>query len=437
MFFRLESHAQLYVSEGDTMQLSFQEHKISVRLRQEFRYDDEIDDKFYFLNVTAQGIWELDSEAEVLFQHLANDELPPGTDPPELWVNAKRQEFGRVTLSTARGKGDVYGYVPELKHLSASAQRVIATIQGDLADKSRYAIDLVRWRFGIRGSHEPLEDSLFQWSLDGKQWKVVPFASSRWWSRIEFQRSAKFAEPIQQELQAFIANGQHESLGHSLLREAWEQREQSPRSALVIGMAAAEVGFKQFANEVAPTLGWLIEKRPLPLLLRNYLPELLKDREDLPCRSLPEREVIEPIEKQSRLGTPSCISPLRRETDMNEHGRGWLIILSQTCSQFPTCCGSWTISVAIRGRSTMSERKHEQRGGRRQNFHSPIPPVHPPPMGSGWLRVAKSARHPLPANMSPSVFLDRDDFHDARSSFRDEVAASKPATRNCLNISTN
>jgi len=50
-----------------------------------------------------------------------------------------------------------------------------------------------------------------------------------------------------------IKPGAEEPLGRQLFREAWSEREMHPRSALVvIGVAAAEVGFKRLVGSLVP-----------------------------------------------------------------------------------------------------------------------------------------------------------------------------------------
>ena len=84
-----------------------------------------------------------------------------------------------------------------------------------------------------------------------------------------------------------------EPLGHDLFREAWELRERNPRSALVIGVASLEVGFKNFVAELVPDAEWLVEEAPTPPLvsmLKNYLPKL-------PAKSTIEGGVLPPPSK--------------------------------------------------------------------------------------------------------------------------------------------
>ena len=61
------------------------------------------------------------------------------------------------------------------------------------------------------------------------------------------------------------------------MREAWSQRGSHPRSALVIGVAAAEVGVKKLIGTLVPETQWLLDEIPTPpfsKMLRKYLPSL-------------------------------------------------------------------------------------------------------------------------------------------------------------------
>jgi hypothetical protein len=74
-----------------------------------------------------------------------------------------------------------------------------------------------------------------------------------------------------------------EPLAHQLFREAWQQRRENPRSALVIGIVAAEAGVKRFIATAVPQSAWLIEETQSPPLIKiitNYLPMLFSPSED-------------------------------------------------------------------------------------------------------------------------------------------------------------
>jgi hypothetical protein len=68
-----------------------------------------------------------------------------------------------------------------------------------------------------------------------------------------------------------------EPLAHQMFREAWSQRAAHPRSALAIGVAAAEVGLKKLISNLVPHAQWLVDEiqtPPVPTMLRKYLPTL-------------------------------------------------------------------------------------------------------------------------------------------------------------------
>jgi hypothetical protein len=74
-----------------------------------------------------------------------------------------------------------------------------------------------------------------------------------------------------------VQAGKAEPLGHELFREAWAIRGSNPRSSLLIGVAAAEVRFKELVSSLAPQAEWLAMNSPSPDLmkmLRSYLPTL-------------------------------------------------------------------------------------------------------------------------------------------------------------------
>jgi len=66
-------------------------------------------------------------------------------------------------------------------------------------------------------------------------------------------------------------------LYHDLLREACQNKKTNSRSALVMGIAAAETGFKITATDLNPSTSWILENLPSPPLdrmIREYLEQL-------------------------------------------------------------------------------------------------------------------------------------------------------------------
>jgi hypothetical protein len=63
-----------------------------------------------------------------------------------------------------------------------------------------------------------------------------------------------------------VTSSQREPVAHELWREAWNLRHTNPRSSLVIGVAAAEVGLKQLIAASVPDAASLVENIPSPPL---------------------------------------------------------------------------------------------------------------------------------------------------------------------------
>jgi hypothetical protein len=139
-------------------------------------------------------------------------------------------------------------------------------------------VSALRWRCGVSdGPLRPFSDSTCEFSFDGTDWRSIPrYLAS---VRLKFSRARHNLtdDEIQVGVADLLARGKDEPLGYQLLREALELRKSHPRSALVIGMAAIEVGFKHFVADLVPDAAWLaieVPSPPLDKMLREYLPRL-------------------------------------------------------------------------------------------------------------------------------------------------------------------
>jgi hypothetical protein len=86
-----------------------------------------------------------------------------------------------------------------------------------------------------------------------------------------------------------------------LFHEAWSQVGTNPRSALVIGVTAAEVGLKRLIATLVPGTDWLMEEvqtPPVGKILRKFLPTLqVKAKRGDGGPITPPRQLIRQIEK--------------------------------------------------------------------------------------------------------------------------------------------
>ena len=162
-------------------------------------------------------------------------------------------------------------------------KEAVQKIFDDMNDAIQRTVRLARWKTNAIGGPNTIRMrtvNYFVWSVDGSTWKSVADSVTlttgidltqidRFWSRAD----AEF-------LQAELVKGTDEPLGHELLREADVNRRNNPRSSLVLGVAAAEVGFKQFVSKTLPDTAWLLEfpSPPLVEMLQRFPWEQLKLR---------------------------------------------------------------------------------------------------------------------------------------------------------------
>jgi hypothetical protein len=152
-------------------------------------------------------------------------------------------------------------------------QSFIRQVRQELYAAAARTVGLVRWRIGDQGPHHPLVRPRESWSIDGELWHPLPFPLG---SRTSVRTLPGFDE-VGDDVQALLDEGRDEPLAYALWREAWELRGPNPRSALLVGMAALEVGVKHYVSAVAPDTRWLLEDFPAPpiqRLLNEYIPGL-------------------------------------------------------------------------------------------------------------------------------------------------------------------
>jgi hypothetical protein len=94
-------------------------------------------------------------------------------------------------------------------------------------------------------------------------------------------------------MESFLKAETNEPLGHELFLEAWNERHTNPRSALILVIAAAEVGFKECVGRLVPEAEWLVNHVPSPPLhtmFSEYLPLL-------PAKRMFQGKVLPPPKK--------------------------------------------------------------------------------------------------------------------------------------------
>jgi hypothetical protein len=220
-----------------------------------------------------------------VFQDLAAGVLPKDSEP-------------YVTLTVRVEPGESLDkHIPSPDVLPDSFRSYSQMLRDEMSAATRAVASIYRWRtntyppsrrgFSTRGS---------QFSFDGETWHPIPsLGSGRTWAtphvRFDEDSFVRFVQPM-------VDAESWEPLGFELLAEAAELSESNRRGALVLAVAAVEVGFKSFIAELVPNAEWLAMNVPSPpvvQMLRDYLPKLPV------TKALPSGKVLPPPDATLRV----------------------------------------------------------------------------------------------------------------------------------------
>ena len=184
---------------------------------------------------------------------------------------------------------------------------IVDPIFGQLKTQLETSIMLLRWRCGITGGPiKPFSSRSEAVSPDGLAWRNIGVTRS---VKIIFSKPfLKIGASEVQEVSRLHNGGAEPPLGLQLVIEAWNQRTTHPRSALVIGVTAAEIALKQLIGELAPDARWLAENVPSPpihKIAKDYIPSLkvkarLKGKTLRPPKKL-LKKLLEAVELRNKV----------------------------------------------------------------------------------------------------------------------------------------
>lgn len=150
-------------------------------------------------------------------------------------------------------------------------------LQSELTDYAIRTVRVMRWVYGSSGPHSPIRYlRSFRYSIDGLKWNLMP-SSVHLDIRFGIPVLKNITDEIKETVAMLVDQGVTEPLGHELFLEAYEQRTENPRSALILGIAAVETGLKYSIGTLAPDAKWLIDNMQSPQvvkMLSEYLPTL-------------------------------------------------------------------------------------------------------------------------------------------------------------------
>lgn len=205
-------------------------HDVLVRVH--LRADAAEDNQWFSIDVHAFVIFDPSPHVQAAFEALRRHELPEGSKLTDRWQERPYflTETGRLT-----GPGAPFDVLPQ------PMQGSIRQVKGELDAAITRTVALLRWRIADPGPFQPLEETRYEWSIDGGEWFPLP-------SDITGRGSARTLPPltdqISREIQEYLDEETEAPLAHALWNEAWDLRGTARRAALLVGMAALEVGVK-------------------------------------------------------------------------------------------------------------------------------------------------------------------------------------------------
>jgi len=205
----------------------------------------------------------------------------------------------RIKISKDAGKQDGKGKttfvctlyteeaIPEELHGSFAAEwqnqpKDIHEIRRAVAGRMNEGVDrvirIVQWFTGNdRNGKIAITRDRIKWSINDGEWTFLSKAPPGAPTLLDVRFVGNFTTAYAKETLTKLIERFEEPLAHEMVREARSLLSSSPRSCIMLAVAAAEYGFKAFAASVVPAAEWLllrVQAPPLDTMLHHYFPSL-------------------------------------------------------------------------------------------------------------------------------------------------------------------
>ena len=211
----------------------------------------------------------------------------------------------------------------DIEHLPPPCQSFYRQVSDELDDAINRTIRVIRWRMN-RGTSQVIAGLGRRFSFDGVEWAIAPHVFENFHDGLS---GPSMSDALKDELAERLGRGQDEPLYHRIFREAYRAFSTSPRTAVVLSITSAEIGFKMLVADVLPAAEWLIMNLPSPPLssmLAEYLPKL-------PVRLRINNKVLPPpqnVSKELRDGVKIRNELVHKDTEPPEPDKVQRILLA-------------------------------------------------------------------------------------------------------------
>jgi hypothetical protein len=261
----------LFINAGDTMTLDFDgPQKVVLSISKPPKVDvADSQNANYQLTFEAQP----SAKVRAMFESLAADRMPEGSRPGSTVLNY--DDNSSLSFNSVDEDGQLKpgaeSPIPLLPEAFGEFVKRVAALPRELLSRG---VKVLRWRADQRGGPEPLTARTFEWSIDQKTWRGF---AGRITGRISTRSAYRLSGEHKADIEEYVKDGVGEPVSHELLREAYAIANHNPRSGLVIGIAACEIGVKLCIGNLVPDATWLVENVPSPpveRMLREYMPNM-------------------------------------------------------------------------------------------------------------------------------------------------------------------
>jgi hypothetical protein len=302
MYFKVEySLAPLEIDVDQSRPLQFnyvKPHPSTVTLSWRFPEGQKSIDRLADVLCTVHVDRDVSGKLRIIFESLAANRLPQGSQTPDRTSSVFGDPYSYIDP-----QGNIaQGHVAPWELLPQAYKAFVSEVVNELDTYVRKTIRVLRWRCDISGPHNPVRSiGLTSWSFDGKLWMQLTREAS---VILSSHLVPRITDAIRDEVMQMVEAGVSEPIAHELYREAWEQRSANPRSALIIGIAAVEVGVKQYVSTVLPQAQWLVDHLPSPPvvpILEEYVPKLASEGASKVQQLLIPQELLQTLKKGVKL----------------------------------------------------------------------------------------------------------------------------------------
>lgn len=276
----------LSLSPDSTVAFSFNgPHNINIVLRAPTQEEQANGHKSTSSFCIASSEIESKSAVGEIFKKISCNQIVPA-DTPDMEVS--------LLYSTPEG---LQIRLPPLIDFPPNFIDFVRNADRELFDWANRTISVFRWRVNDLGPHNPIGPEGLFWSFTGAFWHRAPLD---WRVHIFTSKAVELFDQYVIDVKRIVEAGGAGPIHHDLFREAWDQFGQNPRSALIVGIAAAEVAVKKCISILIPDTEWIVSNLPSPpivQILTEYLTQLpVRFKINDKVKTLPP-EIISTIKK--------------------------------------------------------------------------------------------------------------------------------------------